>query len=222
MPFDSNQLQHLSSFQQSFPFILLSQHFLFAASSPSRTTQPTHTHTMRSALRTASTLASTSFARPVLAKPIARPIVAQGFNVVKRSYHEKVIDHYENPRNVSVLLHTPARRFHLVWQGLCPVTTGRCGELWRERELRELLSGLSDKVKTLTRLRLVTCPKATSTSERVSSAPPLVASKSESVPPCIKIRMFLLPVQHARLQHARRLHFPRLSVTPLSSAESSS
>ncbi|RSH93817.1 iron-binding protein [Saitozyma podzolica] len=55
---------------------------------------------MRSALRTASTLASTSFARPVLAKPIARPIVAYGFNVVKRSYHEKVIDHYENPRNV--------------------------------------------------------------------------------------------------------------------------
>ncbi|GFZ45883.1 Iron sulfur cluster scaffold protein 1 [Saitozyma sp. JCM 24511] len=55
---------------------------------------------MRSALRTTSTLASTSFARPVLAKPIARPIVAQGFNVVKRSYHEKVIDHYENPRNV--------------------------------------------------------------------------------------------------------------------------
>jgi NifU-like protein involved in Fe-S cluster formation len=28
--------------------------------------------------------------------------MAQGVQVLRRGYHEKVIDHYENPRNVSV------------------------------------------------------------------------------------------------------------------------
>jgi hypothetical protein len=83
---------------------------------------------MRSALRTASTLASTSFARPVLAKPIARPIVAHGFNVVKRSYHEKVIDHYENPRNVSTASRPPTP---VVSLGMGRDAPGDDGEVWR-------------------------------------------------------------------------------------------
>lgn len=82
---------------------------------------------MRSALRTASTLASTSFARPVLAKPIARPIVAQGFNVVKRSYHEKVIDHYENPRNVSIHFSSPCPALSFGTGRFAP---GDDGEVW--------------------------------------------------------------------------------------------
>lgn len=52
---------------------------------------------MRQAVRATTSLASTSFARPVVARAAVRPILAQG---QKRGYHEKVIDHYENPRNV--------------------------------------------------------------------------------------------------------------------------
>jgi hypothetical protein len=54
---------------------------------------------MRSALRTTSAIASTSFARPIVARGIARPVLAAQ-TLGKRAYHEKVIDHYENPRNV--------------------------------------------------------------------------------------------------------------------------
>ncbi|KAK4689744.1 hypothetical protein P7C73_g349, partial [Tremellales sp. Uapishka_1] len=53
---------------------------------------------MRTALRTSSAFASASFSRPVVARGIARPIVSQG--IAKRSYHENVLDHYSNPRNV--------------------------------------------------------------------------------------------------------------------------
>jgi len=38
--------------------------------------------------------------RPVMGRGIARPMLAQTGGVMKRNYHEKVIDHYENPRNV--------------------------------------------------------------------------------------------------------------------------
>ncbi|WVQ78438.1 iron sulfur cluster assembly protein 1, mitochondrial [Cryptococcus sp. DSM 104549] len=50
-------------------------------------------------LRSTAAVASTSFARPAVR---ARPMVAavQAMRVEKRGYHEKVIDHYENPRNV--------------------------------------------------------------------------------------------------------------------------
>jgi hypothetical protein len=54
---------------------------------------------MRSALRTTHMVASASISRPVVARGIARPVIGAS-RVVKRSYHEKVIDHYENPRNV--------------------------------------------------------------------------------------------------------------------------
>ncbi|WVO20982.1 iron sulfur cluster assembly protein 1, mitochondrial [Cryptococcus decagattii] len=55
---------------------------------------------------TATAMASTSFARPAIR---ARPVLAAvrtmgaGANVSKRGYHAKVIDHYENPRNVGNL-----------------------------------------------------------------------------------------------------------------------
>jgi hypothetical protein len=57
---------------------------------------------MRSALRTTVTLASSASGsmRPVVGRGIARPMLAQTSGVMKRNYHEKVIDHYENPRNV--------------------------------------------------------------------------------------------------------------------------
>lgn len=57
---------------------------------------------------TATAMASTSFARPAIR---ARPVLAAmrtmgaGANVSKRGYHAKVIDHYENPRNVSTCLY---------------------------------------------------------------------------------------------------------------------
>lgn len=35
-----------------------------------------------------------------MGRGIARPMLAQTGGVMKRNYHEKVIDHYENPRNV--------------------------------------------------------------------------------------------------------------------------
>jgi len=52
----------------------------------------------RSALRTA---ASSS---RVAIRPMARPVVPRAAPVVAaRGYHAKVIDHYENPRNVGKL-----------------------------------------------------------------------------------------------------------------------
>lgn len=54
----------------------------------------------RNALRAAAPLASSSLARPTLR---AAPRAAARVTVAvpqRRSYHEKVIDHYENPRNV--------------------------------------------------------------------------------------------------------------------------
>ncbi|ORY30007.1 NifU-like N terminal domain-domain-containing protein [Naematelia encephala] len=55
---------------------------------------------MRSTIRATSMLASTSF-RPASSAIIGRPTTAIATQmVVKRGYHEKVIDHYENPRNV--------------------------------------------------------------------------------------------------------------------------
>ncbi|RXK42010.1 NifU-like protein [Tremella mesenterica] len=54
---------------------------------------------MRSFIRASATVASTSMTRPVLARNIPRPMLG-GMQISKRGYHEKVIDHYENPRNV--------------------------------------------------------------------------------------------------------------------------
>ncbi|OWZ57155.1 iron sulfur cluster assembly protein 1, mitochondrial [Cryptococcus neoformans] len=57
-------------------------------------------------LRSSAAMASTSFARPAVR---ARPVIAAartmgaGAGVSKRGYHAKVIDHYENPRNVGNL-----------------------------------------------------------------------------------------------------------------------
>lgn len=60
---------------------------------------------MRSSIRCVA--ASSSLARPIVARSVIRPIVGAsrsvlpaGGRVEKRGYHEKVIDHYENPRNV--------------------------------------------------------------------------------------------------------------------------
>ncbi|WVQ99020.1 hypothetical protein IAU59_006152 [Kwoniella sp. CBS 9459] len=59
------------------------------------------------ALRSTAAVASTSFARPAGARLISaasRPtLVAAARPIGKRMYHEKVIDHYENPRNVGNL-----------------------------------------------------------------------------------------------------------------------
>ncbi|TXT04917.1 hypothetical protein VHUM_04000 [Vanrija humicola] len=55
---------------------------------------------LRNALRAAGPLASSSLARPAIR---AVPRAAARVTVAvpqRRSYHEKVIDHYENPRNV--------------------------------------------------------------------------------------------------------------------------
>jgi hypothetical protein len=58
---------------------------------------------MRSAVLLRSTASMASSSRSVLSRSIRpatalpRPAIAQ---VAKRGYHEKVIDHYENPRNV--------------------------------------------------------------------------------------------------------------------------
>ncbi|KAK8869529.1 FeS cluster assembly scaffold IscU [Kwoniella newhampshirensis] len=56
-------------------------------------------------LRSTVAVASTSFARPAMratARPAAASFMGAG-RVMKRNYHEKVIDHYENPRNVGNL-----------------------------------------------------------------------------------------------------------------------
>ena len=53
---------------------------------------------IRTALRSTTAIASGSLSRPIVARGIARPVLA-GIHS-KRGYHEKVIDHYENPRNV--------------------------------------------------------------------------------------------------------------------------
>ncbi|WVR05446.1 iron sulfur cluster assembly protein 1, mitochondrial [Kwoniella sp. DSM 27419] len=61
---------------------------------------------MRTAILRSSAVASSSFARPALrAVAMARPTVgaAVARPMAKRMYHEKVIDHYENPRNVGNL-----------------------------------------------------------------------------------------------------------------------
>lgn len=58
-------------------------------------------------LRSTAAMASTSFARPaVRARPVlaAARTMGAGAGVSKRGYHAKVIDHYENPRNVSTFL----------------------------------------------------------------------------------------------------------------------
>lgn len=62
---------------------------------------------LRNTIRTATTagastsrLALSSAARPALARAAVAPQVAS------RGYHEKVIDHYENPRNVGSFLKT--------------------------------------------------------------------------------------------------------------------
>ncbi|EAL22833.1 hypothetical protein CNBB0540 [Cryptococcus deneoformans B-3501A] len=57
-------------------------------------------------LRSTAAMASTSFARPaVRARPVlaAARTMGAGAGVSKRGYHAKVIDHYENPRNVGNL-----------------------------------------------------------------------------------------------------------------------
>ena len=53
---------------------------------------------IRGALRTA-TIASSSL-RPVIGRGIARPSIVSSTPIIQRGYHAKVIDHYENPRNV--------------------------------------------------------------------------------------------------------------------------
>ena len=64
----------------------------------------------RNAIKSTTAIASSSFARPIVARPVVRGVQAQ---VVKRGYHEKVIDHYENPRNVSAPLLVEGRRNRL-------------------------------------------------------------------------------------------------------------
>ena len=57
---------------------------------------------MRSATLLRSTASMASSSRSVLSRSI-RPAAFQAprqIGVAKRGYHEKVIDHYENPRNV--------------------------------------------------------------------------------------------------------------------------
>lgn len=57
-------------------------------------------------MRAASTIASTSFSRPIVARGVipARQTLRLPLPVIaKRGYHQKVIDHYENPRNVGKL-----------------------------------------------------------------------------------------------------------------------
>jgi len=44
-----------------------------------------------------------------MGRGIARPMLAQTGGVMKRNYHEKVIDHYENPRNVCLTRGSTAR-----------------------------------------------------------------------------------------------------------------
>lgn len=58
---------------------------------------------MRSAIRTAS-MASSSMLRPVQARALVRPVISGVTVGQQRGYHQKVIDHYENPRNVSALV----------------------------------------------------------------------------------------------------------------------
>lgn len=50
----------------------------------------------RSALASTSRHALRAAARPTVARPVARAPIA----AATRAYHPKVIDHYENPRNV--------------------------------------------------------------------------------------------------------------------------
>lgn len=54
-----------------------------------------------SAKRTLSTAAVT--ARPSINRIAAAPVAVAGGRVEKRGYHAKVIDHYENPRNVGTM-----------------------------------------------------------------------------------------------------------------------
>ena len=59
---------------------------------------------MRSATLLRSTASMASSSRSVLSRSIRPTTLAaprmQAIGVAKRGYHEKVIDHYENPRNV--------------------------------------------------------------------------------------------------------------------------
>ena len=73
-------------------------HFIYSRLSPllaaESITPPslsiTHLKMMRTSTRSLATIASSSL----------RPTIRPAFAPLKRAYHEKVIDHYENPRNV--------------------------------------------------------------------------------------------------------------------------
>jgi hypothetical protein len=72
---------------------------------------------LRNAIRPFTT-ASSSLMRPVVARVVARPMVMQlkapMDRVAKRGYHAKVIDHYENPRNVSWIMSSAHLSVYLV------------------------------------------------------------------------------------------------------------
>ncbi|ODV63303.1 iron-sulfur cluster assembly scaffold protein [Ascoidea rubescens DSM 1968] len=54
-------------------------------------------------LSSQSALLSSFIVKPQIASRSVKPIILTQFNQFKRSYHPKVIDHYQNPRNVGSL-----------------------------------------------------------------------------------------------------------------------
>ena len=88
---------------------------------------------IRTALRSTTLLASISFARPVFARGIVLPVLIQAQAESKRGYHEKVIDHYENPRNVRIMSLASSVNCFVDVPGIWRVDVGR--------SLTELRSG---------------------------------------------------------------------------------
>lgn len=102
---NSNLSFHLLKSHSIFAFFPIIRHYETETSINKKQHKMMRNTILRS---TATAMASTSFARPAIR---ARPVLAAvrtmgaGANVSKRGYHAKVIDHYENPRNVSTCLY---------------------------------------------------------------------------------------------------------------------